>query len=166
MSAGQIDASLPFIKQQGVAALVANYGNREQAMQGIDAALRAYYQKSYPQIYATKRPAVGAAVDELRGLYDKSFFPSMKVRWDTYAANDGHFISSGCYRCHDGQHKSLDGTAIRSDCNGCHTITAQGKAESMKVATDSKGLTFEHPAEIGDIWMQQPCSSCHTGGPL
>jgi len=49
---GRLDASLPFIKQQGVAALTASYGDREQALRGIDGALRGFYQKTYPQAYA------------------------------------------------------------------------------------------------------------------
>jgi hypothetical protein len=57
---GRIDPSLPFIKQQGVAALTATYAGREQAMQGIDNSLRGYYQKTYPQIYSGKQQAIEA----------------------------------------------------------------------------------------------------------
>ncbi len=166
IAGGRIDPSLPFIKQQSVAALTGNYKDQQTAMQGIDATLRGYYQKGYPQLYVEKRQAIGSAVSELQDTYGRSFFPSMKVRWDTYAANDSHLISNGCYRCHDGKHKSIDGAVIRSDCNTCHTITGQGQAGAEKFATDNKGLKFEHPVEIGDIWSQQACSSCHTGGPL
>ncbi len=170
---GHIDPSLPFIKQQGVMALTASYANREQAMLGIDSALRAYYQKSYPQVYTSKRQAVEGAITHLQNTYNHSFFPSMKVRWDTYSTNDTHFYSVGCFRCHDGQHKSMDGSVIRSDCNTCHQILRQGKAGSAQFATGSeqfaagtKGLTFEHPVDIGNTWAEQACSSCHTGGAL
>ena len=163
---GHIDPSLPFIKQQGVAALTASYTGREQAMQGIDSSLRGYYEKSYPQIYTGKRQAVEGAIAHLRNTYDHSFFPAMKVRWDTYATNDTHFYSVGCFRCHDGQHKSVDGSVIRSDCDTCHTILRQGKAGSEQFATGAKGLTFDHPVDIGNTWAEQACSSCHTGGAL
>jgi Ni/Fe-hydrogenase b-type cytochrome subunit len=163
---GNIDLSLPYIKQQGVAALTASYANREQAMQGIESAVRGYYQKSYPQVYTGKRQAVEGAIAHLRTTYDRYFFPSMKVRWDTYSTNDTHFYSVGCFRCHDGQHKSVDGSVIRSDCDTCHQILRQGKAGSPQFATGGKGLAFDHPVDIGSTWAEQACSSCHTGGSL
>lgn len=163
---GAIDASLPFIKQQSVAALTATYDGREQALQGIESSLRGYYQKSYPQVYSAKRPAIDEAIANLKSTYDQSFFPSMKVRWDTYSTNDGHFYSVGCFRCHDGQHKSVDGSVISNDCDTCHSILRQGKPGSMEFAAGMKGLPFKHPVDIGGIWASQPCSSCHTGGSL
>ena len=92
---GRIDPSLPFIKQQGVAALTATYADRERALRGIDSALRGYYKKSYPQIYAGKQQAIEAAIVYLQNTYDQNFFPAMKVRWDTYATNDRHLESAG-----------------------------------------------------------------------
>jgi hypothetical protein len=90
---GRLDPSLPFIKQQGVAALTAAYADGEQALRGIDSALRGYYQKTYPQVYAGKQPAIDAAIACLQDTYNRYFFPAMKVRWDTYFMNDGHFHS-------------------------------------------------------------------------
>jgi hypothetical protein len=163
---GRIDPSLPFIKQQGVAALTASYASREQAMGGIESSLYGYYQKTYPQIYAGKRQAIDSAIAYLRESYDENFFPAMKVRWDTYATNDRHFESVGCFRCHDGLHKSVQGTVIPSDCDTCHRILRQGKAGSVQFATGAKGLEFAHPVDIGPITASQPCSSCHTGGAM
>jgi len=163
---GVIDPSLPYIKQQGVAALTASYTSREQAMHGIETALRGYYQKTYPQVYNDKRQAVESAVVSLQKTYDQYFFPAMKVRWDTYFTNDTHFSSQGCFRCHDGQHKSVDGTVIRSDCDTCHTIVREGKAANAQFAPGPKGLAFAHPVDIGNAWAEQACSSCHTGGSL
>jgi hypothetical protein len=162
---GLIDPSLPFIKQQGVAALAASYADREQAARGIDSALRGYYQKTYPQVYAGKQPAIQAAIGSLQATYNRYYFPAMKVRWDTYFTNDGHLRFGGCFRCHDGQHKSVDKKAIRSDCEDCHRILQQGKPGSFQTATGPEGLPFEHPVDIGDAWKEQACNSCHTGGP-
>ena len=163
---GSIDPSLPFIKQEGVAVLAASYTDREQAMQGIENTVLSYYQKSYPQIYAAKQPAIKNAIAYLQSTYDHYFFPSMKVRWDTYSRDDSHFHFAGCFRCHDGQHKSIDGSVIPSDCSECHTILRQGKVGSMQTATGPEGLTFQHPVDIGGIWASQSCNSCHTGGAL
>jgi Ni/Fe-hydrogenase b-type cytochrome subunit len=162
---GRLDRSLPFIKQQSLAALTAPYSRQEQALHGIDSALRGYYQKTYPQVSASKWQAINAAIAYLQGVYSRNFFPAMKVRWDTYPMNDGHQHFPGCFRCHDGQHKSVDGKAIRSDCDLCHRILRQGPAGSTKFATGTDGLAFEHPVDIGTAWAEQPCNTCHTGGP-
>ena len=163
---GRIDASLPFIKQQSVAALAASYADREHALRGIDNALHAYYRKTYPQVYEGKQAAIVTAVASVQNIYDRYFFPSMKVRWDTYFTNDTHFYSVGCFRCHDGQHKSVDGSAIRSDCATCHAIMQQGKAGSVQVAAGPQGLTFAHPVDIGGISAETSCTACHTGGSM
>jgi Ni/Fe-hydrogenase b-type cytochrome subunit len=162
---GRLDSSLPFIKQQSVAALAASYADRKQALEGIDSALRGYYQKTYAQVYADKRKTIDAAITYLQDTYDRYFFPAMKVRWDTYSVNEGHMQFPGCFRCHDGQHKSLGGKAIRSACGDCHKILQQGKAGSLEFAKGPEGLAFEHPVDIGSAWAEQPCNSCHTGGP-
>lgn len=161
---GSIDPSLPFIKQQGVAALAAGYADREQAMRGIENTILSYYRKSYPQVAATKQQAIRNAIGYLQNTYDRYFFPSMKVRWDTYPTNNVHFYSIGCFRCHDGQHKSIDGHVISKDCEQCHVILRQGKAGSLQASVTPPWLAFQHPVDIGDVWTSQPCSSCHTGG--
>ena len=163
---GRLDPSLPYIKRQGVAALTAAYSSREQAMQGIENTLRVYYQKNYPQIYIGRQQELKTAIAYLQDTYNQYSFPSMKVRWDTYFTNDGHFHFLGCFRCHDGQHKSVDGSVIRSDCGACHTILRQGKAGNIQFAKGTEGLAFDHPIDIGGIWASQPCSSCHTGGSM
>lgn len=166
LAARRIDASLPFIKQEGVAALAATYANRDQALHGIETTLVNFYQKSYPQIYTEKQHAIRAAIADLQNTYDLYFFPSMKVRWNTYNTDDTHFYSLGCSRCHDGQHKSMDGKVIPSGCNTCHEIRQQGKAGSLETAGGTEVLTFRHPVDIGGIWSSQACNSCHTGGSM
>jgi hypothetical protein len=46
----------------------------------------------------------------------------MKVTWGTHENNLGHMDSPGCFRCHDDQHKTLDGRVIKQDCDLCHDI--------------------------------------------
>jgi hypothetical protein len=165
LAGGLIDPSLPFVKQQSVTALAAAYVDREHALRGIQSSVHDYYEKTYPQVYAAKRAAIEAAIAYLQNSYDRNVFPSMKVRWDTYPTNDTHFSSMGCFRCHDGQHKSVDGSAISNNCATCHRILRQGKAGSVEFAAGPKSLDFRHPVDIGDLWASQPCSACHTGGP-
>ena len=47
----------------------------------------------------------------------------MKADWRAYPNNLNHKDWAGCFRCHDGKHKTADGrkTLKASDCNSCHT---------------------------------------------
>jgi Ni/Fe-hydrogenase b-type cytochrome subunit len=164
LASGRIDSSLPFIKQQSLAVLSATYTDRETALRAIDSKLRGYYQKNYAGIYSGKQQSLDAAIAFLQDNYDHNYFPAMHVRWDTYSMNDGHLNSSGCFRCHDGQHKSVDGTVIRSDCDACHKILRQGPANAVQFAQGGASLPFKHPIDVGGLETSQPCSSCHTGG--
>jgi hypothetical protein len=86
----------------------------------------------------------------------------MKVDWRTHPNNIGHFYSSGCFRCHDGEHVSNLGKVIPKDCNTCHTILDQLE-NAVPLFQREKGVSFKHPIDIGDL-MQASCSDCHSGG--
>jgi hypothetical protein len=89
----------------------------------------------------------------------------MNVNWKAYPNNIGHTIFPGCFRCHDGKHISAGGKAISKDCNSCHTLIGQGKGEQLTTLSP-KGLEFEHPVDIGDLWKDMNCFECHNGGPV
>ncbi len=135
MSDGQISADLPFIKKESVAALRADYPDRDTATQKIAATLFAFYQTSYPNVYADKRSLVDAAVKQVQAIYLRNIFPKMKVTWGTYVNNLGHTDSLGCFRCHDGSHTSADGRTIPMDCDTCHSLLAVDDPDP-KVLTD------------------------------
>jgi nitrate/TMAO reductase-like tetraheme cytochrome c subunit len=86
----------------------------------------------------------------------------MKASWKNYPNNIGHKDWPGCFRCHDGKHKTTDKKlAIKaSDCNTCHTILAQGNGAELEKFTPA-GQEFKHPG--GDY--DPSCTDCHTGGP-
>lgn len=157
----RLDASLPFLKQQSVAALTAEYADTNTALEGIAKGLHDYYEKSYPELAKTRELDIRNAIDEVQRIYQRTTFPEMKLNWQTHTNNIGHFYFSGCFRCHDGQHVSTDGKAIPKDCDTCHTVLAQrdGPTKAMPVSTQ----TFKHPIEIGDL-RQVACADCHTGG--
>ncbi len=163
LAAGAIDPTLPFIRKTAVELLTATYTSTEEALAGIANGLRGFYQKDYPEVLDKQREAVNAAISELQTICQRTFFPYMRARWDEYPDNIGHLIFPGCFRCHDGQHRSTDGRVLDRNCTTCHTITAQGKAGSMAYAADGSSLTFIHPEDIGDAWQVMPCSGCHTG---
>ena len=139
MSAGEISPSLPYIKKQGTEVLRKDYRNRDEAAKEIPAALDAYYQQNYPDIYARQRTLVRRAGDAVLRIYNRNGFPAMKVTWGTYFDNIGHDNFPGCFRCHDGNHAAAAGQVVTQDCGACHDLLAM-QDPHPKVLTDL-GLT-------------------------
>jgi len=124
MTAGRISPSLPFAHKVSIDLLKRNYGGRLEAETEIPENLRAYYRKNYFAIYNSQRSEIEQAAKALVYIYDGNVFPAMHVTWGTYANNLGHTDFPGCFRCHDGDHKSKDGQVIPQDCNTCHNLLA------------------------------------------
>lgn len=146
LDAGSIDRTLPFVKQQAVTVLAKDYASTPAALRAISTELPAYYRKTYPDVYAAKKPAIDRAVSATQQIFSTTRFPEMKVDWRTHPDNAGHFSSLGCFRCHDDQHVSRDGKRLSKDCQLCHSTAS-----------------FEHPVDLGDL-RSVNCSDCHTGG--
>ncbi|MGB9074797.1 MAG: NapC/NirT family cytochrome c [Terriglobales bacterium] len=161
LTAHRLDATLPYLKQQAVAALTGNYATTDAAMQGIAKTVFEFYSSKYPDLAKTKESEIRGAIDELQRIYRTSFFPEMKLDWKTHPNNIGHFYFSGCFRCHDGNHVSPEGKVIRKDCNICHTIIGQ-QENAINIAS-MPGLDFKHPVDLGDL-TAVTCSDCHSGG--
>ncbi|HUO17235.1 MAG TPA: NapC/NirT family cytochrome c [Verrucomicrobiae bacterium] len=159
--ARRIDVSLPFIKQQAVTVLTADYKTTETAMQGIASGLQDFYEKKYPDLAKTRQLEIRNAVLEVQEIFKRTTFPEMKLNWQTHPNNLGHFYYTGCFRCHDGQHVSADGKVVSKDCNQCHTLMSQ--AEDTTSVAMTAPPAFQHPVDIGDL-TQVTCSDCHTGG--
>ena len=159
--ARRLDVSLPYIKQQAVAALTAKYDTTEQAVEGIAKSLHEFYANKYPDLAKTNELGIRNAIDETQAIYRRTTFPEMRVNWQTHPNNLGHFYFPGCFRCHDGQHVSPEGKVVPKDCDTCHTVLSQ---EEGGVATaPMPKVSFRHPIDIGDL-TQMTCSDCHTGG--
>ncbi|HVZ18750.1 MAG TPA: NapC/NirT family cytochrome c [Terriglobales bacterium] len=154
--AGRLDPSMPFIKQQAVAALTTSYSDEESAMNGIEKSLSQYY--SSKNVPATR---VKNAVAEVQRIYRGSIFPYMKVDWRTHPNNVGHYYFPGCFRCHDGQHVSPEGKVIPNGCNTCHEMLSQEETK-LPVTANPPNVEFKHPVDIGDLTAVK-CSDCHTG---
>jgi len=153
MSLGKIDPSLPWIKTNAIFVLTSEYKDETEAVQKIATHLDSQYPGD-----ARIKPAIEA----VQQIYRDNFFPEMNASWNKYPDNIGHFIWTGCFRCHDGNHKTADGkrSIKASDCNTCHTILAQGSGEQLNQLAPS-GLEFEHPG--GEIDSSQLCNECHDG---
>lgn len=151
MSLGKIDPAIPNVKKNGIEILTQPYASVDEAMAKISEAVHARYP-------GDERAAQVAT--ELQHIYRDNFFPLMKSNWKVYPNNIGHTEWAGCFRCHDGEHRTADNKQfINNDCNACHTILAQGSGPQLsKLSPD--GQDFIHPGgDVGD----SKCSDCHTG---
>jgi nitrate/TMAO reductase-like tetraheme cytochrome c subunit len=152
MFLGKIDRSLPYIKTNALYVLTRTYTNSTQALQSIATLLANRYPND---------PRIRPAIDAVQQIYNNNFFPEMKASWQVYPDNIGHKEWPGCFRCHDGNHKTADGKrAIKAnDCNACHTILAQGSDAELNQLSPT-GQKFKHPGDPVD----GACNDCHTGG--
>jgi hypothetical protein len=132
ISAGRIDASLPYVKREGVRIInEAEYDSHDEARIGIAESLQDFYRENYPDVLAQNAVAVASAADALGDVYSWNVFPHMRVRWDTYPDHSGHppvrsrEDAPGCFRCHNRQHKTAEGEGISRSCDLCHTVLAQ-----------------------------------------
>jgi hypothetical protein len=135
MTAGRISTRLPYVKREAVAALRASYPDRASASARIPAALVDFYRTKYPAVYQSERATIETAAEQVKAVYLRNVFPEMKVVWGTHPNNIGHEDFLGCFRCHDGKHKSSDGRVIRDDCETCHQVLAM-EEEQPKVLAD------------------------------
>jgi nitrate/TMAO reductase-like tetraheme cytochrome c subunit len=152
ISLDKIDRTLPSIKSNALYVLTRSYTNDTQAREAIATTLAQQYPNN-PRI----RPAITA----VQQIYTNNFFPGMKASWKVYPDNIGHKDWPGCFRCHDGLHKTADGkrSIKANDCNACHTILAQGSGAELDQLTP-RGQKFKHPGDE----VEGGCNDCHTGG--
>ena len=181
LAANKLDASLPFLKRQAIEVLTKSYSTNEEALSSIASGLDGFYKANYQDLYSQKGEAIKGTISEVQRIYQTYFFPEMKTDWQAHPNNIGHLYSSGCFRCHDGEHVSNTGKVIRNDCNICHTMLDQtaslapdtvkefrhpvalGDLAALKCAVCHKAdKPFQHPVNLGDISRFQ-CAACHTG---
>jgi hypothetical protein len=159
LAANKIDRTLPFIKMKAVEVLSKPYKTNDEAVRTIASELAAYYRSAYPDLFMSKRVAIESSITEVVRVYQTYFFPEMKTDWTSHIDNIGHFNAQGCFRCHDGQHRSPEGKVIRNDCAICHTTLDQ---TFDGVTFTPPGGVFRHPVELGDRNTWQ-CAACHQG---
>ena len=162
MQFGQLDKTVPGLKEQGMEVLSKKYATGEEAEAGIERTLKEYYATKQAEYLKAHPESVENAIRTVKQLYRDNMFPEMKTRWDTHPDNIGHLISPGCFRCHDGEHRSVEGVTISRDCKACHLIVEQGPAG--KTEKNIEGLEFKHPVDIGEDWKESSCNDCHSGG--
>jgi nitrate/TMAO reductase-like tetraheme cytochrome c subunit len=152
---GHLDRTLPYIKTNALYALNRHYKTQAEAREGI----ATFLANSYPD-----DPRIRQAIPFVQQIYADNYFPEMKANWSIYPDNIGHRAWPGCFRCHDGKHKSEDGkrSIKANDCNACHIILAQGQGAEL-LQLSAEGQKFKHPEDLYDPSFQ--CTDCHSGGP-
>ncbi|GAB4296062.1 MAG: NapC/NirT family cytochrome c [Ignavibacteriaceae bacterium] len=158
---GSIDSTLPFIKSLGVSVLEKSYSAKAAALDSIRISVEEFYRLNYPEISRHKSDNINKAIGMIIKIYQRNYFPEMNVSWKKYANNIGHVWDPGCFRCHDGNHKSKDGRVISKDCNICHTIIEQTTIDG-KTQVNLAGLDFEHPVNVGLSIDDMICMDCHA----
>jgi hypothetical protein len=156
MAAGVLSPSIPWIKTEAVTALSRDYATEEGAMDSISASMKEFYAGKNIDLPSE-------AITAVQGIYNQNMFPAMKVRWDEYPDNRGHFLFPGCFRCHGSELRNADGERISSDCKLCHTIIGQGLAKDLGDTVNTAGLEFKHPVDIDGAWKEMHCYDCHSG---
>ena len=155
LSLGKIDRSLLYIKTNAVDVLAKHYATTDEALKGIATTLANRYPGD---------ARISATIDAVQDIYTNNFFPEMNTDWRAHPSNLGHKDWPGCFRCHDGEHKTADGKRMikANDCTACHIILAQGTGPEL-LNLKAQGQKFIHPGdEIPDGYL---CSDCHNGGP-
>jgi nitrate/TMAO reductase-like tetraheme cytochrome c subunit len=155
-AAGRLDPALPYLKRQAVELLNKPYATEPEALNAIASGIDGFYRTNYSHLYAQKTDAIKTAIGETQRIFKTYFFPEMKTNWSTHPNNIGHLYSSGCFRCHDGEHVSDTGKVIRNDCNICHTVLS----DSARPTTGSQAIDFKHPVDLGGLAARK-CESCH-----
>jgi nitrate/TMAO reductase-like tetraheme cytochrome c subunit len=173
LETGKIDPTLPFIKQQAMAVLGADYASGDAAGTAIEG-LRDFYAAKYPLDAKAKAGAVNAAIGQVKVIYSLVATPAMKVGARTYPDNLGHQDYPGCFRCHDGGHyKVVDGAitteTIPSTCATCHTFPQIGDNTSAILIGERPSShlerlwVFDHKTQVSAVDPAgTSCSECHT----
>ena len=113
---GHIPRELPFVRREAVAAVSAEYPDKENALRAIGDRLRAFYKTRPPGDAALVNRIVAGTQD----VWGRNVFPKMNVKWGTYPNNISHIDTPGCFRCHDDEHTTKDGRLLKQDCEMCH----------------------------------------------
>ncbi len=163
---GLIPQNIPYIRKEAVDLLRVSYTTTDETLRAIDG-LEARYAQQYPPAYQAFRDEIRTAIQVLKDLYRRNFFPEQGVNWSVYPDNLGHKDWPGCFRCHDGRHVSPEGEVVRIECNLCHSIPVVVRGGGGATISLSRGP--EPSSHMSSAWLHQhylaldeTCALCHT----
>ena len=172
LAEGKIDATLPFIKREGLAALEAGYTSREEARERIPQAITTFYGSRGADAAAVQ--CVPPSCGYLRSQHlstlgrDRGTHPNQ--RWRVTAS-----VTDGGLRSQDAQSRPLT-----DDCVSCHVILADAQPVSapearttlssigdggglpggIRFASNAGPASFDHAEHVR--YENGSCTSCHN----
>lgn len=123
-SRGNMAVNLPFLKEQGLKALVPVNASEQSAIEKVES-ISEFYKTKYPQIYADQRQAIEKSLLHLKDIVRLTTFPYMRVNWETHPDNLGHTKTPGCMRCHGKLVSKAEGKPLDASCTLCHDFAAR-----------------------------------------
>ncbi len=159
LSRGDLDPSLPYIKQIGLTILDPSRASLDEAFREADA-LADFYRTSYPEVYQQKSREVAQAVETMKDLARLAVFPYMRVTSETHAQDLSH---SGCFRCHGKLVSTGPGEAkqVRRNCILCHYDLPAVAAQAIVGAVPTSAALPPVPHSVQDF---PDCVACHATG--
>ncbi len=163
---GFISAELPFVRQQAVHLLEQDYSAEAEAFEAFET-LDDYYAENYPDVHGEMQEEIQQVIATLKDAYTQTVFPEQELNWETHPDNLGHKNDPGCFRCHDGNHLTSTGEAIRLECNVCHSVPVVSDENSLVTEIEVvKGP--EPPSHTHSSWItlhgkaiDDSCAACH-----
>lgn len=134
LAAGRMSPKLPWVKKQAVALLRTEYPDQDTALKSIAEGIDRFYREQHPDVYAKDKALVEQAGKAAAAIYGRNVFPNMKLTWGSHPNHIGHEDFTGCFRCHDDNHKSRDGRVISQACDACHNILAMDESDPKVLA--------------------------------
>lgn len=171
MYSNLIARDLPWIKRTAMEALIGTYPDAETARAEILRKLTDFYKQRYPQVAEQRAADIRKAADVAGGIWERNVFPKMNVDWKTYPDNIGHRNWPGCFRCHDGRHKTKEGKVLTMECSTCHTKPERGPLGGLGDVPTSSEPDW-HPWDLAakhlaiEAHKNVLCSACHQAGLL
>ncbi len=125
---GLLDKDVKWLRQVGEPILARTDLQRDEVEAAFRKDLEAAYREKHADAVPTKEQ-LDAAAHGLAELWLRNIFPARGVSWGTYRTNLGHKFEDperhGCFRCHDGKHKTADGKVLDNNCDRCHEMLAE-----------------------------------------
>ncbi len=121
---GIIPDDIPYIRREALDALRTKSASKEKGLEQVGRHLLAFYKKHYPDIFYNRSDDLEQVGDILKTRYDTYIHPGMNIGWGAYPSHLGHDNNQGCFRCHNENMVSEDGSKVAYDCTVCHDIFA------------------------------------------
>jgi hypothetical protein len=164
---GRLSKDLPYLKEEMVSVLSADYPDQAAAQRAVDQ-VEEQYRAKYPQAADKYVAEVKQAAAVAQDLLGRLVFAQAGVTWRSFPDNIGHNDFPGCFRCHDGKHLAADGASIRLHCNICHGVpeiaAADGRAPQLPVTTVQEPATHLGTNFMNEhrfLASQEVCGTCH-----